>query len=148
MRAVLQRVSRGCVGIEGQMVSEIGRGVVVLLGVTRGDSTDHARALARKCANLRMFEDSEGKMNLSLLEVGGQAMVVSQFTLCADCTKGRRPSFTAAADPADGEQLYRVFGEELKAQGVNVAWGRFGERMDVVIHNQGPVTFVLDVPAR
>jgi D-tyrosyl-tRNA(Tyr) deacylase len=144
VRVVIQRVTKAAVSVCGGGVSRIGAGVVVLLGVARGDTPDDARLLARKCAGLRIFEDDEGRMNLSLLDVAGAALVVSQFTLCGDCSKGRRPSFIGAATPDVGERLYRVFGEELSALGVPVRWGSFGARMEVEIHNQGPVTFVLD----
>jgi D-tyrosyl-tRNA(Tyr) deacylase len=144
MRVVVQRVSGAVVRVGGETVSEIGQGIVILCGVAQADRADDAAYLARKIANLRIFEDSEGKMNLSLLEVSGAALVVSQFTLCGDCSKGRRPSFIGAATPDVGERLYRVFGEELSALGVPVRWGSFGARMEVEIHNQGPVTFVLD----
>ncbi len=148
MRAVVQRVSRAAVHLGEATVSEIGNGVVVLLGVAQGDSPDEAVHLARKVAHLRIFEDCGGKMNLSLLDAGGEALVVSQFTLCADCSKGRRPSFIGAAAPDVGEALYTAFGQELSALGVPVRWGSFGARMEVEIHNQGPVTFVLDAPGR
>ena len=146
MRAVLQRVSRAAVHVEGEIVSEILGGLLILLGVARHDTHDTARQMARKTAHLRIFEDAAGKMNRSLLDVGGEALVVSQFTLCGDCSKGRRPSFIGAAIPEKGEALYRVFGEELEALGIPVRWGSFGARMHVEIHNDGPVTFVLDSP--
>jgi D-tyrosyl-tRNA(Tyr) deacylase len=148
MRAVIQRVSSAAVRVEGDPVSAIGTGLAVLLGVADGDTPADAKYLAAKIARLRIFEDRGGKMNLSLLEVGGEALVVSQFTLCSDCSKGRRPSFVGAASPDVAEEMYRLFGGELSALGVPVRWGRFGERMEVVIHNQGPVTLVLDTSER
>jgi D-tyrosyl-tRNA(Tyr) deacylase len=148
VRAVLQRVSRAAVHVGGETISEISRGLLILVGVAQGDTHDDARQLARKAALLRIFEDDAGKMNRSLLDVGGEALVVSQFTLCGDCSKGRRPSFIGAAAPDTGEALYRVFGEELGGLGIAVRWGSFGARMHVEIHNDGPVTFVLDVQHR
>jgi D-tyrosyl-tRNA(Tyr) deacylase len=144
VRAVVQRVSGAAVRVEGDAVSAIGRGLVVLLGVAEGDGPEEAKYLAGKIAHLRIFEDREGKMNLSVLEVGGEVLVVSQFTLCGECSKGRRPSFVRAAAPDVAEHLYSLFGEELSALGVPISWGLFGARTEVEIHNQGPVTFVLD----
>jgi D-tyrosyl-tRNA(Tyr) deacylase len=147
MRAVVQRVSRGSVAIEGQVVGQIGRGLVVLLGVGHGDGEAEARLLAEKIANLRIFEDATGKMNLSLLDIGGEALVVSQFTLYADTRRGRRPGFTDAALPDVAEPLVQRFADHLRAAGIPVATGRFGAMMLVEIHNDGPVTILLDTDA-
>ncbi len=144
MKAVVQRVSRGRVLVDGEETGAIGRGVVVLLGVGIGDDLSHARFLADKIANLRIFEDREGKMNLSLLDIHGEALVVSQFTLYGDCRKGRRPSFTEAAPPQGAQQLYNKFCELLKETGVNVETGRFQAMMKLELVNEGPVTLLLE----
>jgi len=144
MKVVVQRVSRASVSVDGEVCGEIGRGLVVLVGVAAGDSPETARWLAGKCADLRIFEDGEGKMNLSAREIGAGLLVVSQFTLLADCAKGRRPSFIAAARPEEAEPLYRVFTEELRAMGVVVEEGVFQEKMLVEIHNDGPVTVIIE----
>jgi D-tyrosyl-tRNA(Tyr) deacylase len=129
------------------MVSEIGRGLCVLLGVGRQDSEANADFLAHKVTNLRVFEDAEGKMNRSLIDVGGEALVVSEFTLYGDCRKGNRPSFAEAAPPEQAERLYQRFASRLRAAGVRVATGRFQAHMDVSLVNDGPVTLVLESPA-
>ncbi|MCL6559767.1 MAG: D-tyrosyl-tRNA(Tyr) deacylase [Firmicutes bacterium] len=144
MRAVVQRVARGAVYIERQIYASIGQGLVVLLGVKKGDDVADAKYLAEKIANLRVFEDRDGKLNRSVLEVGGAVLVVSQFTLYGDCRRGRRPSFTDAAPPDQAEMLYRRFIEELKVHGVVTAEGRFQAKMLVEIANEGPVTLVID----
>uniref|UniRef100_A0A7C2E2D3 D-aminoacyl-tRNA deacylase n=1 Tax=Ammonifex degensii TaxID=42838 RepID=A0A7C2E2D3_9THEO len=144
MRAVVQRVAHGAVYIEGQTFSSIGQGLVVLLGVRKGDTPADAQYLAEKIAHLRIFEDREGKLNRSVLDVGGAVLVVSQFTLYGDCRRGRRPSFTEAAPPAEAEPLYRCFIGELNARGVVTAEGRFQVRMLVEIANDGPVTVILE----
>jgi len=144
VRAVLQRVSRGRVTVDGRTVGEIERGLVVLLGVAGGDTDAEARWMAGKMAALRIFADDDGKMNLSVAEVGGAILLVSQFTLLASCRKGRRPSFVGAARPEEGRRLYERVGELLKEEGLTVATGRFGERMTVSIENEGPVTIILD----
>lgn len=145
MRAVVQRVSRASVTVEGEVVGAIGRGVVILLGVTHGDGEEQAQWLALKIAGLRIYEDAEGKMNLGLLDVGGEALVVSQFTLYGDCRKGRRPSFTDAARPEVAEPLCERFIELLRGAGVGrVESGVFGAHMKVEIHNDGPVTLILE----
>jgi D-tyrosyl-tRNA(Tyr) deacylase len=144
MKALIQRVSEARVEIDGQVVGAIGRGLLVLLGVEAGDETTAADRLARKIAALRIFEDEAGKMNRSVLEVGGGLLVVSQFTLLADLRKGNRPSFIAAALPAVAEPLYEHFCANLRAQGLVVATGRFGARMAVRLVNDGPVTIWLD----
>ncbi len=145
MRAVVQRVKRARVTVSGDTVAETGPGLLVLLGVARGDRAEDAAYMAGKVAGLRIFEDDAGKMNLSAVDVGGEALVVPQFTLLGDTRKGRRPSFVAAADPKDARELYVLFGERLKELGVpRVAFGRFGEMMDVELVNTGPVTLMLD----
>jgi D-tyrosyl-tRNA(Tyr) deacylase len=144
MKVVLQRVSRGRVSVAGKTVAEIGRGAVLLVGAGHGDGEAQARFLAEKIANLRIFEDEAGKMNLSLLDTGGQALVVSQFTLYADTRKGRRPSFTDAALPELAAPLVERFAQLLQAEGVPVQSGEFGAHMLVEIDNDGPVTIILD----
>lgn len=147
MRAVIQRVSRAKVTVEGEIVGEIASGWLVLLGVAPDDSQKQVDWLAEKIANLRAFNDADGKMNLSVQDVGGSILVVSQFTLYGDCQKGRRPSFIGAAPPAIAEPLYEAFVNALKLLGVPVATGRFAADMQVELVNDGPVTFVLDAPA-
>lgn len=144
MRAVLQRVTRASVEVEGQCVGRIGLGWLVLLGVARGDTDDDARWMAEKLVNLRAFEDDQGKMNRSVVEAGGGILVVSQFTLLADCRTGRRPSFTEAAEPADADRLYRAVVARLEAADVPVATGVFRAMMQVELVNDGPVTLLLD----
>ena len=144
MRALLQRVSSGKVTVDGQSVAAIGRGLVILLGIGHGDGEEQARFLAEKIAALRIFEDDLGKTNLSLLDVGGEALVVSQFTLYADTRKGRRPSFTDAALPEIAAPLVERFAALLRAQGVPTQTGVFGAHMQVEIHNDGPVTVWLE----
>jgi D-tyrosyl-tRNA(Tyr) deacylase len=144
MRAVCQRVSRARVTVEGSVAGEIGRGLVVLLGVAAGDTGADAERLAGKVARLRIFEDAAGKFDRSVVDVSGVALVVSQFTLIADTRKGNRPSFTAAAEPAEAEPLYERFCAELVTAGVPVQRGVFGARMAVELVNDGPVTIVLD----
>ncbi len=144
MRAVLQRVRCGSVSVAGKKQAEIGPGLVVLVGVGQEDEREDAAWLAEKTAVLRIFEDQEGKSNLSLLDVGGEAIVVSQFTLYADSSKGRRPSFVKAAPPEIAEPLVDYFASELEAQGVPVKTGVFGAHMLVEIENDGPVTIILE----
>jgi D-tyrosyl-tRNA(Tyr) deacylase len=144
MRLVLQRVKSGSVLVAGHAVAEIGNGLVILLGIGPGDGEEQARILSEKIANLRIFEDEQGKMNRSLLEVGGQAIVVSQFTLYADTRKGRRPSFTGAALPEVARPLVERFAELLRVQGVPTQMGEFGAHMLVEIENDGPVTIWLE----
>jgi D-tyrosyl-tRNA(Tyr) deacylase len=144
MRIVLQRVKAGRVSVAGHAIAEIGRGVVILLGIGPADGEQQARLLAEKVANLRIFEDAQGKMNLSLLDCGGEAIVVSQFTLYADTRKGRRPSFTDAALPEIARLLVERFAELLRALGVPTQTGEFGAHMLVEIANDGPVTIWLD----
>jgi D-tyrosyl-tRNA(Tyr) deacylase len=143
LKAVVQRVSQARVVVAGESVAEIGQGLAVLLGVARGDSAADAERLAGKVARLRIFEDEDGKFDHSLLDVGGQALVVSQFTLIADTRKGNRPSFTDAAPPDEAEPLYETFCAALAAVDVRVERGVFGARMEVELVNDGPVTLVL-----
>jgi len=144
MRAVVQRVTRASVSVDGQVIGAIGPGLVVLLGVAHGDGDAEARWLAKKIANLRIFQDEAGKFNRSALDVGGEALVISQFTLLGDARRGRRPSFAGAAASEVAEPLVDRFAELLRQQGLRVATGRFGAYMLVEIHNDGPVTLVLD----
>ena len=144
MRAIIQRVTQARVVIAGREHSRIGAGILVLLGVEKGDTREDATAFAKKIVELRIFEDEAGKMNRSLLDIHGQLLAVSQFTLLGDCRKGRRPSFDDAAPPEQAKQLYEVFVEEVKNLRVDVATGVFQAMMDVELTNQGPVTFALD----
>ena len=144
MRALVQRVSKASVSVGGETVSGIGPGLLILLGIGHSDGEAQAAFLAAKIATLRIFEDEAGKTNLSVLDVRGEALVVSQFTLYADTRKGRRPSFTDAALPAQAEPLVKRFIELLRLQGVPTLSGRFGEHMLVEIHNNGPVTIWLE----
>jgi D-tyrosyl-tRNA(Tyr) deacylase len=144
MRAVIQRVSHASVTVDGRVVGEVGLGFLVLLGVGHGDGEADAAYLAEKIAGLRVFGDAEGKMNLALGDVGGGALVVSQFTLYGDTRRGRRPSFTDAAPPDEADRLYRVFCDLLAARGIPVARGVFQAHMRVALLNDGPVTLLLD----
>lgn len=144
MRAVLQRCSRAVVRVDDANVGEIGRGLLILLGVTHADCADTAQALAKKIATLRIFDDAAGKMNLAIGDVGGAALVVSQFTLYADTRKGRRPAFVDAAPAGQAEALYQVFIEALRTEGVPVDTGQFQAHMAVELVNDGPVTLVLE----
>ncbi|HMN62973.1 MAG TPA: D-aminoacyl-tRNA deacylase [Anaerolinea sp.] len=145
MRAVLQRVRRGSVTVAGARIAEIGQGLVILLGIGPGDREETARAMAEKIATLRIFEDEQGKMNRSVLDVGGEAIVVSQFTLYADSHKGRRPSFTDAAAPDLARPLVERFADLLRGLGVPTQTGEFGAEMQVEILNDGPVTILLEM---
>lgn len=144
MRAVLTRVKSASVTIDGETVGQIGRGFLILLGVGPEDDESHCRYLAEKALSLRIFEDENGKMNLGLADVGGQVLVVSQFTLYGNCRKGRRPSFTDAADPVLGNRLYEQFLADCAALGYPAQHGRFGADMQVASVNDGPVTLILD----
>ncbi len=144
MRAVVQRVVAARVEVEGQVLGSIERGLLVYLGVAKGDGPSDTVWLADKVANLRIFEDKDGKMNLSLLEAGGGALVISQFTLLADARKGRRPSWSEAEEPVAAKSLYEAFVAELEGLGLVVAQGRFQAEMAVSYTNQGPVTILLD----
>lgn len=144
MRAVVQRVSRAEVSVDGRVLGRIGLGYVVLLGVGRGDSEPDAEFLADRILGLRVFADAQGKMNLALKAVGGELLVISQFTLLADTSSGRRPSFTGAAPPDEARRLYEHFLSLCRSAGVKVERGEFGAMMEVNLCNQGPVTIVLD----
>lgn len=144
MKALLQRVTHASVSVGGGVVGRIGQGLVVFVGVANGDTEKDARFLAQKTVNLRIFADEASKFNLSALDVRGELLLVSQFTLLADARKGRRPSFTDAAPPAEAEALFNVFVEECQSSGLKVETGRFQQHMQVEIHNDGPVTVLLD----
>src|SRR5205807_7286415 len=144
MRAVVQRVSRARVLIDGACVGEIGQGLLILLGITQSDTMEQSRWLAEKVVGLRIFNDAEGKMNLSVADVRGGALIVSQFTLYGDCRKGRRPSFIDAAGPEIAIPLYEEFINAVKAQGVPTATGQFGAMMQVELVNDGPVTLIVE----
>ena len=144
MRAVVQRVKSASVTVEGELVSEIGAGVLIFLGVAHDDTATELAYIANKVANLRIFEDEDGKMNRSLLETGGAALVVSQFTLYGDCRKGRRPSFITAARPEVANALYEQFISTLEQQNIPTQGGTFQAMMDVQLINDGPVTILLD----
>jgi D-tyrosyl-tRNA(Tyr) deacylase len=144
VRAVVQRVLQGRVSVAGTTAGSIGRGFVVLLGVADGDSREDALYLARKIVSLRVFEDDQQKMNLALAEVGGEMLIVSQFTLLGDCRKGRRPSFDNAAHPEAARELYEAFVAAVRDLGIGTATGRFQEQMSVELTNDGPVTLLVD----
>ena len=144
MKALLQRVTGAAVSVAGEVVGKIGRGLVIFIGVANGDVEKDAHYLIQKTINLRIFADEAGKFNLSALDIKGELLVVSQFTLLADTSKGRRPSFIDAAPPAEAEELFEQFVEQARATGLKVATGRFQQYMQVEIHNDGPVTILLD----
>ena len=144
MKVVLQRVKKGSVTAEGNIAGKVGRGFVLLVGITHEDTEADAKYLAEKIVNLRVFEDEQQKMNLSLQDIGGDILSVSQFTLYGDCRKGRRPNFMAAAKPDYAETLYDYFNSCLRELGVHVETGIFGAMMDVEIQNDGPVTLILE----
>ncbi len=144
MKAVLQRVAEASVEVSGEMIANTGHGLLLLVGADQGDSESNADFLADRCLGLRIFEDDEGKMNRSVIDVGGDLLAVSQFTLSADLSKGRRPSFTSAMKPPEAERLFDYFVDKLKESRLNVKTGRFGARMKVRLANDGPVTFVLE----
>ncbi len=144
MRAVIQRVDRACVKINSQLFSSIDQGVLVLLGVEKDDSEKDANYILEKTVNLRIFEDEQGKMNLSLIDIDGQMLVVSQFTLLGDCIKGRRPSFIRAEEPIRANQLYEYFVREATSKVKKLATGKFQEMMQIELINNGPVTMLLD----
>lgn len=147
MRALVQRVAEARVSVDGAVLGEIGPGLMILICAMQGDTTVTADTLAAKIAKLRIFRDDAGKMNLSLRDIGGAALVVSQFTLAADTSRGNRPGFSAAAPPDEGERLYLHFAAAMQAQGIAVATGRFGADMQVALINDGPVTIWLDSKA-
>lgn len=144
MRAVVQRVSEARVSVEGAVLGEIGPGLMVLVCAMQGDGEAEAEKLAAKLARLRIFRDDEGRMNRSVLDAGGAALVVSQFTLAADISRGNRPGFSAAAEPSEGRRLYEHFAAALQREGVPVATGRFGADMQVALVNDGPVTIWME----
>ncbi len=146
MRAVIQRVQQSAVKVDDQIVGQIGSGLLVLLGVAKNDSAKDVDFLVNKIIHLRIFEDPNGKMNRSLLETGGEMLAVSQFTLLADCRKGRRPSFIKAAEPEKATELYQTFVDGVRHHGINVQTGRFGAMMAVSLVNDGPVTIILESP--
>lgn len=146
MRALLQRVDRATVSVESQIVGEITQGLLILLGVAHTDGAEELRFVAEKCANLRIFEDDQGKMNRSLLDIGGEALVVSQFTLYGDTRKGRRPSFIQAAPPDHARERYEQFVATLKALGIATQTGMFGAHMHIDLVNNGPVTIMVETP--
>ena len=145
MRALIQRVSEARVKVDGETLGEIDQGLLILICAMQGDTDAQADKLAAKIAKLRIFQDEDGKMNRSLLDIGGAALVVSQFTLAADTSRGNRPGFSTAAPPAEGERLYEYFAEQMAAQGVPVQRGRFGADMKVGLVNDGPITIWMDV---
>ena len=144
MRVVLQRVTSASVTVDQHTIGQISHGLLILTGIAEGDTTAEADGRANKTAELRIFEDANGKMNHSLLQTGGSALVVSQFTLLANCQKGRRPAFTDAAPPDQAEQLYEYYAEALRSKGIRVEQGSFGADMKVALTNDGPVTIVID----
>lgn len=148
MRAVVQRVSSAAVDVDGERVASIGEGLLILLGVARDDTPSDAHYLADKVAALRIFADESGKMNRSVQEIGGELLVVSQFTLLGDCRKGRRPNFTQSAPPGDALPLYRTFVDRLRSTGLKVEEGQFGAMMSVSLVNDGPVTLIVESFAR
>jgi len=145
MKALIQRVKEASVSIEGRSVASIGTGIVVLLGITHSDNAGIIEKGADKCVNLRIFEDSSGKMNLSLKDINGEALIVSQFTLYGDCRRGRRPSYTEAAVPEYAEKLYEQFIKSFNDRGIKTQTGRFGAMMDVSLVNSGPVTLMVEI---
>ncbi|MBD5402747.1 D-tyrosyl-tRNA(Tyr) deacylase [bacterium] len=144
MKALIQRVKKASVSISGELYSEIGAGILVFLGVEKGDEKLNAEKLADKIAKLRIFEDDNEKMNHSLIDIGGEILIVSQFTLCGDCKKGTRPSFDKSAPPEVAEKLYEYFIEQLKTLNISVKTGKFRTMMEVSLINDGPVTFMIE----
>jgi len=144
MKALIQRVSEALVSVDGRTVGEIDSGLLIFVGIATGDSEQEAETLANKCAELRIFEDGDEKMNLSVMDIGGDLLVISQFTLIANCSKGRRPSFNEAAPPDEASKLYEYFCSYLRSKGIAVEMGKFAAYMDVQLTNDGPVTIMLD----
>jgi D-aminoacyl-tRNA deacylase len=145
VRAVIQRVTEARVAVEHEIVGHIGPGLCILLGVSKKDVEEHANSLADKIKNLRIFQDDQGKMNRSIIDIGGEALVVSQFTLYGDCRKGNRPSFSDAAAAVEADKLYQFFTQRLRDAGLKVATGCFQAHMKVSLVNDGPVTFILEI---
>lgn len=145
MRALIQRVTESSVTVEGDVIGEIGAGMLILICAMQGDTTANADALAAKISKLRIFDDGAGKMNRSILDTGGAALVVSQFTLAADTSRGNRPGFSTAAAPDEGRALYEYFADQMRGHGIEVATGRFGADMAVQLVNDGPVTIWMDI---
>lgn len=144
MKLVLQRVARASVSVEGETIADISKGLLILFGAEKQDDLEKVKFLADKALNLRIFPDSDGKMNLSCLNISGEVLVVSQFTLAGNCTKGRRPGFDTAAPPEEAENLYQQFVKKISESGASVATGKFGADMQVELVNDGPVTFILE----
>ena len=144
MRAVIQRVSEASVVVDGKVIGQIGKGLLVLLGVADDDTNDDVKLMAEKVIGLRCFSDDDGKFNLSLIDIGGSVLAISQFTLLGDCRKGRRPSFSKAARPGPATELYEAFVQRLRQRGVPVETGEFGAHMEVKLTNDGPVTLMID----
>lgn len=145
MKAVIQRVLNAKIEVANEVIAEIGSGLMILLGVRKGDTIAKANELAKRCANLRIFEDNDGKFNLSLINTNGSALVASQFTLLADTSRGRRPSFTDAEEPKKAKQIYDTFVKSLSDIGILTRTGLFGERMNITLNNDGPVTIIMEV---
>lgn len=144
MKVLIQRVKRASVTIEGNLYSSVNNGILALVGIEKGDTSEQVEKLARKVANLRIFPDENDKMNLSIIDIKGEMLIVSQFTLCGDCRKGTRPSFDKSAPPNIANALYEEFVSKVKEQGIKVSTGVFGAMMDVELINDGPVTFMLE----
>ena len=146
MKALIQRVKEASVTINGELYSSINKGILALVGIEKGDSIEQIQKAAKKISTLRIFPDENDKMNLSIMDVQGEMLIVSQFTLCGDCKKGTRPSFDRSAQPQIANELYEKFVDEIKNYGINTGTGKFAAMMDVSLINDGPVTFMIDIP--